>query len=359
MKRFWKLKGAKLVASISVLGGLASLFTNAFPPSIQWFVIWFARVSLFLLTVYIIAFVIQDYNFRFISQLSQQIAEQLAAQLVPKLKDSFNEILSSFFGSEDIEEVAQRVIERLNISLPSDPDLPVISSEPTEVYEYYAKRYGVGYQSLNVECTIKEDGSARVRRKMEVKAYSRINELDNYMLIPETSPSGEARSIHPIEVKSLTKRRTATHEVQEEIPGRLSALVSITPPLLEQEMFEYEMTEDLARNLYAIGLTQNELMQRESEFDYFGWNINRPTHKFSLKIYFPEHAKPDWYRTIVHYASTSGFPSNRLQEKEQKRLPIPKIKGPEGNQYMLNLEIDFPMIGLIYTIRWKPILKMI
>jgi len=47
-------------------------------------------------------------------------------------------------------------------------------------YEYQAQRYGVGYSSFDVQCTIDTDGSASVVRDVEVEAFSTILELDTF-----------------------------------------------------------------------------------------------------------------------------------------------------------------------------------
>jgi hypothetical protein len=232
----------------------------------------------------------------------------------------------------------------------------IIRSEDLKAYLFLSERYGVGYLSLDVECTINPDGSAIVQRKVQVKAYSQIGELDNFMLLPENSPSGEKRNVNIVSVKSLTPGKNVTKTFKREF-GRLSAEVSITPQLKPGEELTYTMIEELPPKLYAIGATKAELSLREDEFDYFGWNINRPTQQLTLKVFFPEKDAPDFYRTQVRYASVSGFPSNRLQPNEEKRIHDPRGESESKNQYSLNIDVNYPMLGLIYILRWRPKVK--
>ncbi len=241
----------------------------------------------------------------------------------------------------------------LPVSPPSEPGHPLNDAE--EAYKYLAERYGIGYDQLAVACTVHSDGSAEVRRRVEVKAYSEIRQLDTFLLIPESPPPGEKWTIDPLQVRSLSpdynvSRRTFGQQ------GRLSALIMISPQLGAGEQFTYELTEQLPASLYAIDLAEEKLAERKTSYDYFGWSINRPTRKLSLKVYFPEEVKPEVYGFEVRYASAApGIPSESFHLEERKRFARPNLIGPQGGRYVLTLEVDHPMIGLIYILRWQPL----
>jgi hypothetical protein len=117
------------------------------------------------------------------------------------------------------------------------------------------------------------------------------------------------------------------------------------------------MIEKVPAGAFAIDLTKEELMKRETPDDYFGWNINRPTQKLALHVYFPEDTKPQVYGILVRYASASGFPADRPQYEEQRNLDRPIMTGPEGDRFVLKLKVEYPMIGLIYILYWRPVEK--
>jgi len=223
-------------------------------------------------------------------------------------------------------------------------------------YKYLAERSGMGYDRLEVDCTIGPDGSALVRRKVTLEAYSEIGELDAFLLIPESQPPGEeARKITAVGISSLSPGWSVSLADTFEALGSLYTVIKVAPPLSEGQSITYQMTEMLPPGLYAIGFTKEELAARKTPYDYFGWNINRPTRKLSLRVWFPEAVKPNVYSGEVRYASAApGFPSERLQHEEQKRLERPSLIGPEGGRYFLKLDVDYPMIGLIYILRWQP-----
>ena len=247
---------------------------------------------------------------------------------------------------------------------PAAPEAPlpspaIVAPDYEASYKYVAGRYGMGYDRLEVDCTIGPDGSALVQRKVTLEAYSETGELDAFLLIPESQPPGEeAREITPVGIKSLSPGWDVSLAEISKALGSLYTVIKVSPPLSEGQSITYQMTEMLPSNLYAIGLTEEELAARETPYDYFGWNINRPTRKLSLRVWFPEGVKPDVYSGEVRYASAApGFPSERLQHEEQKRLKRPSLAGPEGNRYVLKLDVDYPMIGLIYVLRWRPPVK--
>jgi hypothetical protein len=225
-------------------------------------------------------------------------------------------------------------------------------------YRYSAERYGIGYGWLEVQCTIHPDGSAEVQRKVEVEGHSEISELDTFLLIPEKPPPGEKWDIDFVQVRSLSPGYNVSLIHIPEQEGKLSALIAISPQLGEGQSVIYEMIEKLPPRLYAINFTKEELAKRKSPYDYFGWNINRPTRRLSLRVYFPEDVKPDVYVLEVRYASAApGIPSESFQYKEQGRLEKPSLVGPEGGRYFLKLDVDYPMIGLVYILRWQPLVK--
>lgn len=262
-----------------------------------------------------------------------------------------------------LNRLASRIvdkIEELTPSLSSQPSTPTSKNTPAvdedeQCYGTIAERYGIGYDSLDVECVIAEDGSAMVTRRVQVDACSEIGELDTFLLIRESAPTGEERYIDLIEARSLTPDwDVSVTDVRKEY-GRLSALVAISPPLTEDQNVGYELKEQLPAGLYAIDLTKEQIKERETPYEYFGWNINRPTRKLTLTVYFPEAInRPATYGAEVWIASASGMPSNRVQHEEQKRLKRPVLDSV-GGRYFLRLSVDYPMIGLIYILRWQPL----
>jgi hypothetical protein len=130
----------------------------------------------------------------------------------------------------------------------------------------------------------------------------------------------------------------------------------ISPPLIEGQQVRYELVEHLPEGLYGVNLTRAQQRVRKTDYDYFGWTINRPTRKLRLRTYFPERLEPTDYGVEVRYASAApGIPSVAYQLEEQGRLERPSLDGPDGGRYSLKLDVSYPMIGLVYILRWLPL----
>ena len=301
INKYLQVEGNILVILITILTGITTILSTAFPQAF-----WIRWVSILCLVLLILFVSVRVFN---------QVGERL------------------------IEQFSERV-QRDN--------------EPAEQsYNYSASRYGIGYDSVRVECVIERDGSARVKRQVEVEAYSDIEELDTYLLSPEHD---ELRKIGVEDVNSLTEgHRLKLLNVTKE-RSTSSAIMKITPQLDSGDQLIYEMKEIAVANTFSIGLNSAEKEARKNPKDYFGWTINRPTRKLAIHVYFPDDAKPKVFDVEVRFATASGMPATRYQREERKRLKKPKMMGPEGGQFHLRLEVDYPMTGLIYILSWGTII---
>lgn len=242
------------------------------------------------------------------------------------------------------------------VKLFSMESTPFESYDPGfQTYAYFAKRYGMGYGQLEVKCVIRSDGSAKVWRRVEVEAHSSINMLDTFLMIQGPPRPSEKRDVALLNIKSLTKGQDVSVKFLEKQGQKLSVLIEISPGLNPGERITYQMKENLPPKLYAINLTEEEWAKRGAYYyNYFGWTINRPTRKLSLKVYFPESVSPKVYDHQVRYAATApDIPPEVFHYEEQERLPKPTLR-VAGGRYHLTLDVDYPMIGLIYILAWWP-----
>ena len=82
-----------------------------------------------------------------------------------------------------------------------------------EVYSFMGDRYGLAYNDIRVEWVISEDGSALVRRTVDVEAFTELADLDIFLTVPEKAPEGEIeRTIKALSAKSLSPGREVKDE---------------------------------------------------------------------------------------------------------------------------------------------------
>jgi hypothetical protein len=306
--------------ALSIIGFILRIVSALLPD----YLVVFAQVALYLISAYLlIVVVILIYILvkMGISKYRNSLAKELAKQINSELYES------------------QRSSET------------ILDDEVN--YEYQANRYGVGYQDFDVHCIIDEDGSATVVRDVQVEAFSTVGELDTFIRIKEEDPFGQSRNIKKGKITTRSDRNLKLIVIEEK-PGMLLADIKIAPSLKKGEKLQYAIEEHLPKGLFAINLDEDELSKRETKYDYFGWHINRPTKSFALKVEFPPNIIPIDYDAEVKYAASAGNPSNRVQYEEQNNLK-PIIVEHNANRSILRLEVNYPLYGLVYILRWEPV----
>ncbi|MGD8626024.1 MAG: hypothetical protein PVJ34_15915 [Anaerolineae bacterium] len=358
IKRYLKSKNVQALLAFVGFGGMIVTLLALALPSGSEITRWAAIVYLCLLgicaAVLVLRIVVHSLLDRLVVQIRSEINDQTSA-LKGDLDTRLGQIENRVQESITLQRSgSKRELESLEARL---RDLPPSAEN---AYRYSAERYGIGYGFLEVECTIRRDGSATVKRKVKAEAYTEVGELDTCLLIPEPAPEDRTWDIDFVRVKTKTIGRTVSLNKDKTVSrnGVLTAYITISPPLAAGDSVTYEMTEELPAGLYAFDFTKEELAKRHSEYDYFGWNIIRPVRKLSLRVFFPDGFKPNVYGHEVRYASAaSGFPSVTTHHEEQQKLERPTLEGPEGNRYILQQDVPCPMVRLVYILRWRPIPK--
>jgi len=384
-----------LAVVIGVLAGLSALFARALPnPALTRRVAVSCLAAVGLLLVAML-FGLPTAGVVFVVILALGIPAYLSAVQLRALNQQNSTILSkletalSLLGTQPDQQVAQTVstikshfdqqFGQLSVSL--DYSLDKLKShlarQPVDqakdkaedkkghtdrpslgenAYKYSAMRYGMGHGELKVSCTIRKDGSASIVRQVTVEAYSQLSRLETSLIIPEPPPSGKKRGFSsPPRIEPTTDYNVSLVKAVER-ERKQFAEIAFSPELHEDEIGGFKMTEEISPGVYAIDLSEEDIANRKTPYDYFGWNIDRPTRSLHLWVYFPDGVKPVVYGAEVHYTPVvQDIATTRVQYEEQKRITGPSLVGPEGGRYTLRLDVDFPMIGLIYIVRWQPV----
>jgi hypothetical protein len=177
--------------------------------------------------------------------------------------------------------------------------------------------------------------------------------------MPEPPPLGEKREVVSVDIEPVAPPPYVSLVRTVPLEKKLFAEIAFSPELHEGTAAGFKMTEKLSPGLFAVGLSEKDLRKRcNPDKDYFGWNIDRPTRTLRLKVFFPEGVKPRVFGSEVRYAiAFSDTETARFQYEEQKRLQGPFLTGPERLSYILKLDVEYPMIGMIYILYWQPIPK--
>lgn len=241
---------------------------------------------------------------------------------------------------------------------PVTPSSESEEQEGTKAYLYMAARYGVGYGLLDVSCDLRYDGSATIKRTVTVEAFSRMNDLETSLLIPEMAESGTWNEQSRVSVASRTEQPyIVSLGALKRVGNKQFAQIVFAPELAEGKSLTFTLTETLFSGIFAMGLSHKEV-DKLGEKDYFGWNIDRPTRALRLSVYFPKRVKPKVFGTVVQYSlAFSDTQTARYQYEEQKRLQDPILSESEEGRYFLSLDVKYPMVGLMYILYWLPVAK--
>jgi hypothetical protein len=217
------------------------------------------------------------------------------------------------------------------------------ASEEQTAYELMSRRYGFGYELLEVDCNIFDQGNVRIEHGYDIVARSRIAHLDSYLVLEPDGPGSV--KVHP-KIGAFPSEKQMQLVPDSTTPNKSVISVELSDPLTDGERIAYTVIQEIDYPFFG---------QESDDFDYFGWSVNRPTKRMVLSLVFPQTMRPVDYETEVLIAAVATEIKLKRQNLQEKlRIGEPKVEQIEGGRlFKLRLEIDYPMVGLIYIFRWR------
>jgi hypothetical protein len=213
-------------------------------------------------------------------------------------------------------------------------------------YKFNSQLYGLAHQELITHCMVRPDGSAAFRREIEMVAYAPVDTTELYMILPEAQKTGEGL-LEVIRVEPLTELYRIQKKETMPSSGQMYLTLSFLPALEPGDCMRYAVEEESDPGLYDVG----GQALRQMEYDYFAWDIIKPTKKLVMKVIFPEgfmpaKVEPDVWHALGQGQSTHSREFNRVKELLRR--------GREGIMHTLEFAIPYPILGMTYVIRWYP-----
>ena len=225
------------------------------------------------------------------------------------------------------------------------------------VYVFYSQLLGLAFEDLLVEGRLNgEDGSVIVKRESSIVSRSSfpIDAIDQY-LITEASEG----TIDVVDLEcftpftSLTPLKSLTPHVGRATADSLILTISIDPPLSPGEALSFRVTESTPPG--AITRTRAEMKAKVSggrkvyPYESFYWDITRPTKRLRLRFVMPLALAP----SSAQAAAWLG--ASRLRhDSECKRIKSEFSQQLMEGQYVLTLDVAYPIPGLRYAIQFMP-----
>jgi len=223
---------------------------------------------------------------------------------------------------------------------------------PEMAYAINSQRHGMSYEDLIVHAAVQgDDGSLLIRREMLVRAHSLREELDHYILYPEVSRQRQSSTDLP-QIQVLDNSfKTISVKEEDVSPDKIGRTFRISPPLRPGECIRYQVIEPSIPQLYDPTVREMNL----SEYDYFAWDIGRPTRRLELKVLFPLEVGPTDCELDVWYAA--GHSCSRV-DVEFERVKGLLQQRRNGDSLTWTVEVPHPVLGLTYVIKW-PVRRLV
>jgi len=221
------------------------------------------------------------------------------------------------------------------------------------LHQVISRLHGLEYARLELYGKLDTDGSMVFTRTMEAVAHDEgINAIDHYMHTPEalTRLGPTAPDIPVPTVEIIQGKHTATATIHRQSKDHLRFIVNFTPQLRVDNPVVYVTKEHYSKQTFAIFCDQlREVPTNVRDREYFAWDITHPTKSFKLEIEFPPNLHPKTFEPEVWRGASRVVKDNETMAIWESLKPVPR-----GDSTSLVLEVDYPLLGLTYVIKWKP-----
>lgn len=235
--------------------------------------------------------------------------------------------------------------------------------EPDAKQGYFvsSRLYGMCRPRTEFLIEIDSDGSAQIKNDVRVLATTeRLHSLEHYtrLILPHGSPlSGEligfeAHGNSPVKVtQQIVQYKEAAIYWKVNFTPALPPLID-TGRIDESEAGYYCVVKQPASS-YAM--TSEELSEKGEPYEFYTAWIGYPTEFLVLKVVFPKQFNYSDPRPDVWLG---GLETRLPHDKEYTRIISDRCfrdgREPDGCPF-LRLELLYPIVGLVYGIKWNPI----
>ena len=133
----------------------------------------------------------------------------------------------------------------------------------------------------------------------------------------------------------------------------MSETIDINPPLMSGDSVDVSVKEETPPGAICISYQQmQELLghgKKDFPYECFYWDITRPIKNLELKIFIPSHLAPQKVASDVWLG-----PSRITCLQEFPRVEKSFTRKSVPGHIEFDLDVAFPIAGLIYAVRWVP-----
>ncbi len=226
------------------------------------------------------------------------------------------------------------------------------------LFQLESEFYGVKYNLQNIKLSMEEDGACSKKCSFDFESVTEdVNSLEYYARTP-TVP------------ESITKNNNACHILQAEerqkgpvrilvkeiksTPYECRWAIKFVPGLRPGNNIEYNYEQTSPRGTFA--LTIDDLKRRDLQFDFYSHEIVYPTKLLQTSVYFPLEFNPiDLTYDVWIAGGRVRHDREFIRIREQNFFDYGMTE--DKDRVFGKLEIDFPLHGCKYLIRWRPFVE--
>jgi hypothetical protein len=212
-----------------------------------------------------------------------------------------------------------------------------------------AHRYGFEYKQLDVRGVLKVDGSMELTRYVVLTTRSALTNITFYLraFMPPDGSTGiiDFEKIDPPDIEMTAK------PVENPSVGGATARVDFGPPLVPGDTAIYRTTERFAPGSFAT--TADRLASSRFEHEFLSWSVGRPTRHLLFRVSIPNSLDPVECRHDVWYGLEHELGSERHRAEWHRLEGCFSVIDPGLNYTVLQLEVDYPIVGLRYVLKWE------
>ena len=227
--------------------------------------------------------------------------------------------------------------------------------EQEEAFRYLSTVYGWGYASLEITGTIDRDGGMHLERIVTVHARRELKRLPQSLHVEPAEPRDAYKSAN-ISIMPRSEGIRITERKVHPLNGGWVVDFGLYPPVEAGRLFSFFLSEELPKGNYQVGVQHTAPPEPGEQCDWLNWRIDRPVRRLSMTIVFPRGYQPKNEKVYVYYQPLPKDPDDgQHHEDEEARAAGHLVKGDMDGQDILTFNIELPVLGLLYQVRWDPL----
>jgi hypothetical protein len=223
---------------------------------------------------------------------------------------------------------------------------------PSRLCRLASAVFGFVYYDHRVECHLSRDGAFDILTTLKMAAKIDGVESIEHMVSAPHAPENWDDVIDLTATDKDDQSVRLTYQVLDRSAKTLYWLFRALPELPKGHRIEYSYSERLPADSFAMD--KSKMQSRNLEWEYFAVRISYPTERLQFTVDLPAGFVPE------HRAYDIWFGTRNKVRHVQEHVRVTEsefwhtARNSKSDQLQLRLNVDSPIQGLYYVIKWIP-----